>query len=184
MFIPWVIEGLSIFIFHLFLETWMNKGWAEGNFFLIGNTIFGLVQLILSMPLMAEMDNYLRNFKFVRFISAFLGRMYNLGYLIIVYKFLALFFGWEGDSSSPEMNMVIAMIFFHLSILHLPIYIINDEILDKEFSMEFFQFFNRAAGSDADDISLGFNDIGALIKQTFNFFNPWWWFGNDHTVRF
>lgn len=184
VFLPWIMEGASIFIFHLVLETWLNKGWAEGNMFLMAQTVFGAIQLALSFPLIAEMDNYLRNFKFVRFISASVGRVYNFIYLVFAYKFVALIMGWEGDSTSYTMNMVITLVIGYMLILHLPIYMINDEILAKELSMEVFQFFNKAAGSDADDISLGFNDMVALFLQILNFFNPWWWFGNDHTIRF
>lgn len=155
-FLPWALFSTGAYLLHLVMEVWLCKGWAGGNFFLLANTIFGGLQLLLSMPLVAEYDPYLRDFKLVRFASVILGQLYNMAWIILFCKFVALALGWEGDSERPEINMLLVFILFSLLGLHWPLLIINNGIAAKEVSMEFFQFFNELAGSELDDLSLGF----------------------------
>ena len=40
VFIPWVIFTFLLWVWNIVFNSWLNKGWAEGNFFLLANTAF------------------------------------------------------------------------------------------------------------------------------------------------
>jgi len=50
------------------------------------------------------------------------------------------------------------------TILHLPLYVNNSVIITKEWSMEFFQLFEKA-GTDEDDVSIGFHDLFGIFGR-------------------
>jgi len=54
VFMPWVFISEGLILYNVIFNSWLNKGWAEGNFWLVGNTVFAFVQTILSWPLVAE----------------------------------------------------------------------------------------------------------------------------------
>ena len=52
--VPWTIMGLLCILINIFLNIDYNKGWAEGNVFLMGNTIYAIIQYTLSLFLIYE----------------------------------------------------------------------------------------------------------------------------------
>jgi len=38
--IPWGIIAWLLWLWNVVFNSWLNKGWAEGNFWLLGNTVF------------------------------------------------------------------------------------------------------------------------------------------------
>ena len=60
--------------------------------------------------------------------------------------------------------------------MHWSIIPINDFILVKELTMEFFQFLNLDAGRETDNISLGFADIAYAWQDLIFIINPLTWF--------
>jgi hypothetical protein len=38
--IPWAGFGFLMLVYNIVFNAWLNKGWAEGNFFLLFNTYF------------------------------------------------------------------------------------------------------------------------------------------------
>ena len=61
------------------------------------------------------------------------------------------------------------------AILHWHIVFINSAIILKEFSMEFWQAMNDNAGSDQDDVSLGFHDLWTFLGEAVSLLNPLTW---------
>jgi hypothetical protein len=41
--VPWTILGFLCILINVFLNIDYNKGWAEGNVFLMGNTIYAII---------------------------------------------------------------------------------------------------------------------------------------------
>ena len=41
--VPWTIFGFLCILVNIFLNIDYNKGWAEGNVFLMGNTIYAII---------------------------------------------------------------------------------------------------------------------------------------------
>ena len=38
--IPWLIISFLLMAYNIVINSWINKGWAYGNFWLLGNTFF------------------------------------------------------------------------------------------------------------------------------------------------
>lgn len=38
--IPWTMFSFLMWLYNIVFNAWLNKGWAEGNFWLLGNTFF------------------------------------------------------------------------------------------------------------------------------------------------
>jgi len=90
----------------------------------------------------------------------------------------------EADADHPEYIKVIEVLFIAYNlIIHLPILPINFVIIFKEFTMEYFQFLG-VAGSDSDDVSLGFNEFWKLWFAIFELFNPFWWFSDNDWIYY
>tara|TARA_B110000285_G_C15051562_1_gene577273 strand:+ start:466 stop:675 length:210 start_codon:yes stop_codon:yes gene_type:complete len=41
--IPWTIIAWLLWLWNIVFNSWLNKGWAEGNFWLLGNTAFATI---------------------------------------------------------------------------------------------------------------------------------------------
>jgi len=41
--LPWLGFGFLMILYNIVFNAWLNKGWALGNFWLMGNTIFGIL---------------------------------------------------------------------------------------------------------------------------------------------
>jgi hypothetical protein len=82
--IPWVIFSFLLWLWNIVFNSWLNKGWAEGNLFLLANTAFCTYQTFLSFPLMAEFEFYLRRAFIFRFLSLIWALIYNLAYFVML----------------------------------------------------------------------------------------------------
>jgi len=76
--VTWIFIGLNIFE----SIAW-NRVWANGNIFLISKTFYLIVQSLMLLPLIFEIDVYLRHMKFFRFISLFFAVLYNTLYFSV-----------------------------------------------------------------------------------------------------
>ena len=38
--IPWILVSFLMWVYNVVFNSWLNKGWAEGNLFLLYNTMF------------------------------------------------------------------------------------------------------------------------------------------------
>lgn len=79
--VPWGFALLALFGWNMYVNIFWNKWWAEGNFFLMGNTLYIIAQSIVSIPLMFEIPLVLRFMKPFRVISFFSAIAYNIMFL-------------------------------------------------------------------------------------------------------
>lgn len=92
--LPWTVFGFLMVLTNVFLNIDFNKGWAEGNVFLMGNTIYAMVQYSLTLPLIFEDKNWMRHAKFIRLISLMSAYFYNVIYFSYAYKFWEIITGF------------------------------------------------------------------------------------------
>ena len=69
--LPWAIWGFLMLLYNIVFNAWLNKGWALGNFYLMGNTVFCFIQWANSIALFFEFPSYMRTFVFFRWASVF-----------------------------------------------------------------------------------------------------------------
>ena len=85
--LPWLFLLLVVGGWNLYVNIWWNKWWAEGNLFLMGNSIYILIQALVSIPLFFEIPFVLRFIKPFRILSLFSAVIYNVLFLSSIADF-------------------------------------------------------------------------------------------------
>jgi len=96
--LPWMALSVVFIVYNLVLNIWFNKWWAYGNFWLIFNTIYGIIQTLVSWPLVLEIPSYLRHLKLLRWLSCLWALIYNIAWLGFVLGFLGQLY-WATDET-------------------------------------------------------------------------------------
>lgn len=175
--VPFSALSLVSIGWNLWFNIELNNFWAQGNLFLVFNTLYLLMQAFLSVWLIFEIPIWLRHFKVLRVFSLFSAFWYNVAYLLFIIEYYyTMYLTREKDVSELHPFEILEILFYaYNTMIHWPIPIINFVIMLKEFSMEFFQFLNRQAGSQRDDISLGFTNTYLAFIDLLWYFNPLSW---------
>lgn len=85
--VPWSIGLFINFSWNLYVNIIWNKWWAEGNVFLIGNTLYIWFQSMVTIPLMFEIPPILRFVKPFRILSLLSAITYNILFVGTVIDF-------------------------------------------------------------------------------------------------
>lgn len=160
---------------NLWLNIAANDWWAEGNVFLVYNTVYLLIQCFLSMWLAFEIPTWLKHMKAIRFLSMVAANVYNIVFFLSILKWVSMIW-WEDNSNANIMTLLVNMNIGYNLIVHWSIIPINLAIVSKEISMEFIQMASNKAGEgDKDDISLGMVEAAQFWAEVLAFFNPLNW---------
>ena len=146
---------------------------------MISNTVYLVLQYILSIGLFWEIVAWIYYMKYIRIFSLLSAYFYSFLYFIGLVTVLDV--AWDLDGADVGWaGMMTAMVISYNLLLHAPIMLINAGIVIKEFSMEFIQLANDWAGTGLDDWSLGAHNVIDLVVALSNWINPWWWFAEDN----
>lgn len=63
---PWCMTVLILIGFNLYESIAWQQWWAYGNIIVLGRTLYLVFQGLLSIPLIFEIDVYLRHMKWIR----------------------------------------------------------------------------------------------------------------------
>ena len=136
--VPFVVYCVISIFYNLSFNIVFNDWWAEGNLFLIGNTVYLLVQAAFSMLLMFEMTMIIRWIKPLRVISVLSAFLYNLFYIFSFANWVwELYFADKSylDSTSGPIDILFNMIVVYNLVLHFPIVPMNLAIILKEIQL-------------------------------------------------
>ena len=150
--IPWIIWSFLMWVYNVVFNSWLNKGWAEGNVYLLANTYFVFFQMLLSWPLFVEFPIYMRHMGMIRYISLFAAIAYNTVYFGLLFAWLYETY-MESDTQLEDiglMDIVLDFFFMYNTILHSSIASVNIGIILKEIELQFFEMFTSAGGKGSD----------------------------------
>ena len=133
---PWAIFGLGLIGINVWLNIVWNEWWAGANIWLVANTVYLIVQYILSVLLICEFDFMLYWLKFLRWFSLISGYIYTLGYVLAAVKLADIMGDWDGEHIELA-TLMLAMTLSYNLILHVGILPVNLVIAIKEITMEF-----------------------------------------------
>lgn len=133
---PWAIFGLGLIGINVWLNIVWNEWWAGANIWLVANTVYLVVQYILSVLLICEFDFMLYWLKFLRWFSLISGYIYTLGYVLAAVKLADIMGDWDGEHIELA-TLMLAMTLSYNLILHVGILPVNLVIAIKEITMEF-----------------------------------------------
>jgi len=80
--VPWLIVSLGFVVANLYMNIDWNEWWGEGNAWLLANTIYLVIQFLVSNFLMFEWPLFVRTFRVTRFLSFWSGVVYITLYVI------------------------------------------------------------------------------------------------------
>lgn len=116
------------------------KGWAGGNFWLLGQTFFLINQILVSIPLVFELDFVITHLKPIRLWVVATSFIYNSFYLTSLIWGLVLVFNTDDDEIEKyDLITIVAVLAFFFDVAtNIATFIINSCIISKELSLEFF----------------------------------------------
>ena len=182
--VPWVFLSIIFIVYNFVLNVWFNKWWAYGNFWLIFNTFYAIIQTILSWPLVFEIPSYLRHIKFIRWFSCLWALLYNTVWFGFMFGFIGQLY-WATDEVMEQyslMDMAVNMYLVYNCVIHVTIIPINSIIIFKEVTMTIFQLVTSNGPADyqlewaqaIDDVENGlwFFDPERIVKKFQVWFKP------------
>ena len=175
--VPWVFVIAVIGFWNLYVNISWNKWWAEGNFFLMGNTLYIITQALVSIPLMFEIPSLLKFIKPFRVLSLLSAIVYNVMFVASVADFF--YIGSAEDKNDFEDegqffgDAFLSLFIFYNLVENFPIVFINFGIMIKEATLPFFQLItNKRAPSEKDRIQLSLLDVEDTFLLLANLSNP------------
>ena len=117
------------------------KGWAGGNFWLLGQTFFLINQILVSIPLVFELDFLITHLKPIRLWVFGTSFIYNAFYLTSLIWGLVLVFNTDDEEIEKyDLITIISVLAFFFDVAtNVATFIINSCIITKELSLEVFQ---------------------------------------------
>jgi len=104
--IPWMLLCIALVVADIWVNISINEWWADGNVFLIANSLFLFWQAVLSVPLVIEIPSFLRQMKVVRAFNALSGLLFTVVYLAMG---ASLIYTIDLEPISEDMDAMTAM---------------------------------------------------------------------------
>lgn len=172
--IPWTVLAIACIAWNVWFNWAWNELWAGGNWWLVLNTVYILLQGLASIMLAFELPIWLRTFRGFRFWSSAAAIMYTVAYLVMVFDWYDMLYIVDDMSEYDFVTIFINMFLGFNIVLHSTVIPINIFIVAKEISMHWFQFLKADAGTENDDISIGWDDWNDDYE---NWFDDDWSYG-------
>jgi hypothetical protein len=84
--VPWFFVSLTALGFNWYFNIAWNEWWGEGNLWLIGNSLYLFIKIILSNLLAFEYPMFVRAFKVTRFLNFISSISYVASYVIGIFE--------------------------------------------------------------------------------------------------
>jgi len=86
--IPWALIAIALVVFNIVVNIWLNEWWADGNAFLIYQTVMLCSQALVSIPLIFEIPNFIRNWVFIRSFAWLYAAVHTSLFAIVLVDWL------------------------------------------------------------------------------------------------
>lgn len=168
--IPWVFTSQMLILANFVFNIWLNQWWADGNFFLLFNTFFIIVETWGSYPLIFEIPWWIKHTRLIRVLVTGLSVMYTSVYFIALFVWVyQLWLEPEAEYEQYDFVSVMENMYLIYSLIfHLHILPVNFMILWKELSLEFFSMLDTDSndGLDAEDVADTANPVSWWDQTT------------------
>lgn len=148
--LPWLFISYTGVMWNIVCNVVMNHWWAGGNFWLVGNSIFALVQTIHTWFLVFEWPFYLRHTYALRWAISLLSIIYSLWIFSDGMAVIGMD-KWETDETYQNYDladMITDMFLAYNVIMHWPIALTGIVIITKEIEMNIFQMVTTNGPAD------------------------------------
>lgn len=179
--LPMILFELLFVVYNFYFNIAWNRWWANGNIYLIVNTLYLLYQCFISLLIAIEYPFFMRTFRMFRFFGLLGALYYNLLFLGIgIEWYRELYLEDEATYESYEVGDVLFNMFLIYNvILHFPVVFVNGFIITKELTLEFWQFLSsldeEGGDPEINDLALGFWDLLNIWDDSLWFLDPRTW---------
>jgi hypothetical protein len=137
---PWFGISIAMVIINFIFNIWLNQWWADGNAFLVLNSVYLVIQTVLSWPLVFELPFYLADFRFFRAASVLSAWVYFLVYVIVTADWIyQLYMEPATEYQAYDFISVMGNMFLAYNVVfNIPILPVSVMIMLKEFTLELF----------------------------------------------
>lgn len=144
--LPVFFMAVSGVVYNIFFNIDFNFWWAEGNAWLIGNTVWLILTAIHAIMVAFEIPFYMRMFKIGRYFGCFNAALYNTIYLLILADWIYMLYGID-ETKAGAADMFINMMLGYNIVMHFPIVPLNAFIIVKEITLQWFSVLKGGAGT-------------------------------------
>jgi len=135
---PFTLYCLIALGWNLYANIAMNRWWAEGNVFLMANTIYLAYQIAAAIPMVFEIQSIIKEFKGLRLLNLLSAAAYNLFFFVTCADLLfGLYYEDKGDfgEEGGPVYVFIYMVIAYNIIFHAGIVPVNGLIMYKELQL-------------------------------------------------
>jgi len=138
--IPFTLYCFIAMIWNLFINIKWNKLWAEGNLFLLANTLYLFIQINMSLNLAFEVPFVMKMIKPFRVISFMSAVVYTAFFYGTAFEWVYQLLAEDKNDfeTSGYFGLFINMVLIYNIIFHAPVIPINIFIILKELTLPWF----------------------------------------------
>ena len=168
---PYFVVACILNAYNIWFNIVLNDWWAEGNVYLMGNSLFSVLLTQISLIVVFEIPIFLENIKPLRMFAFLSGIVYNFIYALFVLETHRMF------QLEEFTNFDILIVFFmtYNLVMNAGNFILSNAIVLKEISLEWVQLGNDAVGVEGD-YSLGLVEFYMFWRGVGWILNPLNWF--------
>mmetsp|Transcript_35909 Transcript_35909/g.55134 ORF Transcript_35909/g.55134 Transcript_35909/m.55134 type:complete len:325 (-) Transcript_35909:60-1034(-) len=167
--IPWSLFAIGMIVYNFWFNIEYNDIWAGGNFWLILNSVYLVVQALVSIFDAFELPIFLLSFRVLRLFSVVLSVIYTVLFIISIVEWYSQLYIVMDKSKYDFFTVYVNMMIGYNAIIHWSILPVNIFIIIKEISMEFFTFLTGS------NYALGSKDLDYAGKDVVSAVNPLTW---------
>jgi hypothetical protein len=148
--------------------------------------VHGVIQYFLSLLLLYEYQDYLRNCRFIRLISLFSAILWDYVYIEAALKFLSIVLNYgnkagRGVYTGNPFDTITTLFLGYNCLIHIGFFPVNTIIIFKEFMVSYMNF-RGTNKRDMEGAQLGAWDLFLIFKAMFKMLNPFWWFSDEDWI--
>jgi hypothetical protein len=137
---PYFMMSCGMVLVNIIMNIMLNNWWAGGNYLLVFNTCYLILQTIMSWPLIFEIPFYLSSMRFFRMFSVFAAWVYSMvyGFVILDWVYQLYLEPEKAYEDYQFLDILINMFLGYNVIFHLHLVPVNAAIITKEIFLEIF----------------------------------------------
>ena len=171
--LPYLLVASICVAFNLWFNIYLNDWWAEGNIYLMVNSLYSILLVQMSLIVVFEIPILLENIKPLRVFALLSSIAYNIIYAAFAFDVWRLFQLEDGEFT--DFDILFTFFLLYNLVMNAGNFILSTAIITKEISLEWLQLGNDAIGGD-HDYALGLTEIYIFFREIGWILNPLNWF--------
>lgn len=140
--LPYVALSSAAIFYNLGFNVLWNDFWAQGNWWLVTNTLILMITLFVGLLEFLELPIWLHSFHGTRLVTGMFCILYNFIFFIMFLEWYDMLYIINDKSDYDFFTIYLNMFLAYNIAMNWPQTVVNFLILFKELSIEWFRFLN------------------------------------------